>query len=255
MTEDAGQERRWKVGELATRTGLTVRTLHHYDEVGLCSPAHRSAAGYRLYTADDVARLQRVVSLRQLGFSLDEIRDCMERPEFSLERVLDLHISRLEERIESQRVLRDRLERLANHVRSAETVSVEEFTHTIEAITMFERYYTPEQLEELKRRREALGEEGMRQAQEDWTALGAEVRAEMEKGTDPTDERVQALARRWNELVRAFTGGDAGIEASLKNRWREQRVTLAERYGGGDAYDPAVSEYIGRALAAIQDRQ
>jgi DNA-binding transcriptional MerR regulator len=57
-----------KVGELARRTGLTVRTLHHYDEIGLLNPSLHTEAGYRLYTAGDVARLQQVLSLRQLGF-------------------------------------------------------------------------------------------------------------------------------------------------------------------------------------------
>src|SRR6476620_1521247 len=58
-----------RVGELAKRTGLTVRTLHHYDEIGLLKPSLHT--GYRLYTATDVARLQQVLSLRQLGFSLE----------------------------------------------------------------------------------------------------------------------------------------------------------------------------------------
>ena len=63
-----------KVGELAKRTGLTVRTLHHYDAIGLLKPSLHTEAGYRLYTANDIARLQQVLSLRQLGFSLDEVR-------------------------------------------------------------------------------------------------------------------------------------------------------------------------------------
>ena len=67
-----------KVGELAKRTGLTVRALHHYDEIGLLKPSLHTEAGYRLYTADDVARLQRVLSLRQLGFSLEQVRDCLD---------------------------------------------------------------------------------------------------------------------------------------------------------------------------------
>jgi DNA-binding transcriptional MerR regulator len=72
-----------KVGDLARRTGLTVRTLHHYDAIGLLKPSLHSEAGYRLYTAGDIARLQQVLSLRQLGFSLDEVRDCLDRPDFS----------------------------------------------------------------------------------------------------------------------------------------------------------------------------
>ena len=57
-----------KVGDLARRTGLTVRTLHHYDEIGLLKPSLHTESGHRLYTGRDVARLQQVLSLRQLGF-------------------------------------------------------------------------------------------------------------------------------------------------------------------------------------------
>ena len=69
-----------KVGELARRTGLTVRTLHHYDEIGLLRPSQHMVSGHRLYTAADVARLQRVLSLRQLGFGLEEVRQCLDQP-------------------------------------------------------------------------------------------------------------------------------------------------------------------------------
>src|SRR5262245_55930365 len=94
-----------KVGELARRTGLTVRTLHHYDEFGLLKPSLHTESGHRLYTAGDIARLQRIVSLRQLGFSLEEVRDCLERPGFSPVEVIRLHVARLREQIELQRGL------------------------------------------------------------------------------------------------------------------------------------------------------
>ena len=71
----------WKVDELAKQTGLSVRTLHYYDEIGLLSPSQRTEAGHRLYTADDIVRLQQVKSLRHLGFTLKEIRDYLNRPD------------------------------------------------------------------------------------------------------------------------------------------------------------------------------
>src|SRR5262245_1930183 len=86
-----------KVGELARRTGLTVRMLHHYDEVGLLRPSLHTGAGHRLYTAGDVARLQQVLSLRQLGFSLEQVRDCLDRPGFAPVEVIRLHAARLRE--------------------------------------------------------------------------------------------------------------------------------------------------------------
>ena len=62
-----------KVGELARRSGLTIRTLHHYDSIGLLCPSARSEAGYRLYSDADVARLHGIQALRQWGLGLSEI--------------------------------------------------------------------------------------------------------------------------------------------------------------------------------------
>jgi len=68
----------WKVGELARATGLTVRALHHYDELGLLVPSERTFAGYRLYGDRDVRRLYRIVALRGLGLRLDEIAEVID---------------------------------------------------------------------------------------------------------------------------------------------------------------------------------
>lgn len=67
------------VGELSRLTGVTVRALHHYDEIGLIRPSQRSPAGYRLYGDDDVMRLQQVLVFRELGVPLDEIATAIDR--------------------------------------------------------------------------------------------------------------------------------------------------------------------------------
>ncbi|MEJ2862783.1 MerR family transcriptional regulator [Actinomycetospora flava] len=81
MTETAAGTTQWTVGQAAERSGLTVRTLHHYDEIGLLRPSRRSAAGYRLYTRDDLVRLQHVVVYRRLGFSLEEVAVLLDAPD------------------------------------------------------------------------------------------------------------------------------------------------------------------------------
>ncbi len=236
----------WKVGELAKRTGVSVRTLHHYDEIGLLSPSQRTASGYRLYTEADVIRLQQIKSLRNLGFSLEEIRRTLSRPDVSPERVLQLQIGHLKEQIELQQRLCDRLEAIARRWRAKETVSTEEFLQIIEVTNMLDKYYTPEQKEELKQRGEALGGERIRQAEGEWKELMEQVQAEMDRGTDPADERVQQLARRWSGLVREFTGGNPGIEKAVGRVWQEE-TTVA----GIDAANMRrMMEYIGRAQGA-----
>jgi DNA-binding transcriptional MerR regulator len=242
-----------KVGELAGRTGLTVRTLHHYDAIGLLKPSLHTEAGYRLYTAGDVARLQQVLSLRQLGFTLDEVRACLDTPGFSPLEVIDLHLARLREQIELQRRLCERLETLAVHFRGAEEVSADEFLHTIEEMTMLEamaeKYFTPEQLQAIKAGREKAGKEVLERMQQTWADLIALVRTEMEKGTDPAHARVQALARRWQDLVHQSSLGDPEILEAMKRLWEEQGDALAAQFGS--QYDSRpIWGYINQAIAA-----
>ena len=239
-----------KVGELAKRTGLTVRTLHHYDDIGLLKPSLHTESGHRLYTAGDVARLQQVLSLRQLGFSLEQIAGCLDRPGFSPLEVIRLHVARLRDQITVQRRLCERLEAVAARFQAAGEVSADEFIQTIEEITMIESYYTPEQWEAIKARGDQFGPERIQQSQQEWAELIAQVRAEMDKGTDPSAPEVQAMARRWKDLVEQFTGGDPGIERSLGRLWKEQGDTIVAQHG--IEYDPrGVYEYIGRAMAVI----
>ena len=73
MVPSEGDPMAFTVGELARLTGITVRALHHYDEIGLVVPSQRTAAGYRLYDDADVIRLQQVLLFRELGLPLDEI--------------------------------------------------------------------------------------------------------------------------------------------------------------------------------------
>src|SRR5262245_23793048 len=109
--------RTWKVGELAERTGLTVRALHHYDAMGLLSPSGRTDSthqtGHRLYTTVDVARLQQIVSLKQLGFALEQIRDYLARDDYDPRRVVRMHLERVRGQAAELKRLEDRLAALA----------------------------------------------------------------------------------------------------------------------------------------------
>ena len=235
----------WRVGELAKRTGLSVRTLHWYDEIGLLSPSHRTEAGYRLYNAQDIARLQQIRSLRQLGFSLEEIGDCLHQPGFQPQRTLALHIERLREQIESQRALCEQLEDLERYLAASGEAPAEALLQTIEEMSKTEEYYTPEQLEELKQRRQQFGEEHIRAVEAEWPQLIAKVRAEMEAGTDPADPRVQALVKRWQELVAEFTGGNPAIAQSLQRMYQNE-ASVRKRTG----IDMGLMEYVGKAMGA-----
>jgi len=241
--ESAEYARGMKVGELAKRTGLSVRTLHYYDEIGLLAPSRHTDSRHRLYGVSELLRLQQIKSMRQLGFTLDEISGLLQQPEFSPHRVLQLHVERLREQIEHQERLCGLLEALAASFSSDAAVTPDELIMAIEGITTMEKYYTPEQIREIKERGAKLGDAHIKEVEAEWPRLIARVREEMEKGTDPTSDTVRALAKRWGELVHEFTGGNPGIEQSLGKMYREE-PSARERTG----IDQKMFEYIGRAV-------
>jgi DNA-binding transcriptional MerR regulator len=100
--------RTWRIGELAALAHVSVRTLRHYGAIGLLEPAGRTEAGYRLYTAADVARLYRILALRSLGLPLDEIGRLLDE-RVALADVLARQLEAVERRMADDASLRTRL--------------------------------------------------------------------------------------------------------------------------------------------------
>jgi MerR family transcriptional regulator, thiopeptide resistance regulator len=236
------------IGQLASSVGLTVRTLHHYDAIGLLVPAERSHAGRRLYSARDVRRLYRIVALRRLGLGLPEIGALLDSSP-DLAQAVRRHLERVEQQLELQRRLRVTLTRILELLDAGHEPDRDEFIDAIGVMIMSESYYTAEQQEQLAERRRALGEEGMAAAQRDWAELIEAVRAERASGTDPGDPRMLELARRWRGLIEQFTGDDEGIRQSLGRMYREQGVQTASR----GMVDPELMAYVGEALAQLPE--
>lgn len=204
--------------------------------------------GHRLYTTEDVVRLQQVLSLRQLGFSLEEIHGCLDQPGFEPVQVLRLHTQRLREQIELQQRVCQRLESLAAQFERAEEVSADAFIQAIEEMTMLdqlaEKYFTPQQLGFLKQRHKPL------RPQDEWAEVLSLTRTEMEKGTAPTSVKVLTLARRWRKLIDEFTAGDKSIEQGLHRIWAEHAAMLVSLLG--PQFDPrGVATYIQPAMTII----
>jgi MerR family transcriptional regulator, thiopeptide resistance regulator len=233
-----------QVGDLAKQTGVSVRTLHYYDEIGLLCPSQRTEAGYRLYAKADILRLQQIVSLRQIGFSLDDIRDCLARGQQSFADIVQLHINRIRQQMELSQKLLERLEAIQTTITLRENVAIDDLLQIIQVMNMLEKYYSPEQLETLQQRQQLLGEERIQQSQIDWQDLIAQFQTEMQKGTDPSDVTVQALVRRRQTLIDEFTGGDPAIAAALNQMYEQEGAAVAS----ANAIDAALAEYVSLAL-------
>lgn len=75
----------FKIGDVAKKTGVSIRSLRHYDEIELLIPSGQTASGYRLYSEDDIMRLQQIVSLKQMGFKLKKIQTMLDDDAVSLQ--------------------------------------------------------------------------------------------------------------------------------------------------------------------------
>jgi pimeloyl-ACP methyl ester carboxylesterase/DNA-binding transcriptional MerR regulator len=228
--------RRWRIGELAAATGLTVRTLHHYEHIGLLGPAARTEGRQRLYDAQDVQRLYRIRALRDLGLSLEDIGRMLEDDGAALGDVLRAHLARVD--VELQRL--GRLRMLLDHA-CAQTAPGEDpdaVLATIEAMSQVTRHIDAHRMDE-----HAAGEDEAR-----WRALGDELRACMEAGDDPSAPRVRAVARAVEARLLEFSGGD---RATLDALARLRRLAPPKNLAG---WSPELFRYLDLALASLHSK-
>jgi DNA-binding transcriptional MerR regulator len=136
------QTKPWKVGDLAQLTGLTVRTLHHWDELGLISPP-RTGSGHRCYSGADVARLYQVIALKQIGLGPDQIAVLFAGEAPAPRMTLRWHLDVVEADLWHRQELRDRLVRIFDALDHEDAdIDVQLLLKVIEKMTMFENQLT-----------------------------------------------------------------------------------------------------------------
>jgi DNA-binding transcriptional MerR regulator len=244
----AGRPR--KIGQLARSSGLTVRALHHYDHIGLVQPSARTPSGHRLYDDADIQRLYEVIALRDLGLPLETIGGLLDGQP-GLLTLLREHLAHVDDQLRAVRSLRDRLARLIEGAEEADPPTSEDLLDLIDEVNKVDetikKYFSPDQLDALATRRETVGEQAIRDVQDEWPQLIAKVQAELDAGTDPAEPRVQALAQRWMELLEAFHGGDPELRDSLYRLHEGNSAQIQAEYGGPS---PALMDYVGQATQA-----
>ncbi|MFZ3964998.1 MerR family transcriptional regulator [Enterobacter hormaechei] len=227
-----------QVGELAKRAGITVRTLHHYEQTGLLLPSARSAAGYRLYNLADVQRLHMIQTLAKAGLELAEIRDFLEQRSLSLAELLDGQITLLDKQLRSIHTLRNRLVELRTGLTDDATPDLESWLQTLELMNMYDRWFSKEELQQLPF---AVEKEALADI---WSCLVTEVKHLLEQNVSVTDARATDLASRWMERLEQDTAGKPEFLTRL-NEMHSVEPQMQEQTG----ITPEITDYITRAFA------
>ena len=244
----------YTVGRVADLSGVTIRTLHHYDEVGLLSPGGRSAAGYRIYEDPDLERLQRILFYRELGFTLDEISTIVDDP----------HTDALGHLRRQRGLLNERIERLSAMV---DAIDYEMETRTMdipltpeERLEVFGEFRPEDYAEEAERRwdeTEAYKESQRRVSnynKKDWQRLKAEeeevrarLAAALDAGLAPDSEEAMAAAEAYRQHIsRWFYECNYEVHRSLT----EMYVSDERFRSNYDSQTPGLAAFIRDAAHA-----
>ncbi|HEX3369227.1 MAG TPA: MerR family transcriptional regulator [Candidatus Cybelea sp.] len=218
-----------RIKAFADDAGVSVRTLHLYDRLGLLAPAAVTESGYRLYGEVELERLEHILALRFIGLRLDQIKQLLGESSPPFADALRMQrnvIARQRRRLDAALAV---IERAQNALAADSPADRREILRTLMEVFRMQNdfkwtqeYYSDEARERIEERRRSMSPDAVEQGQRDWAALIADVEAAVTQGLDPSGEAACALAARWRELVGAFTQGNAEISSGLNKLWSDQ---------------------------------
>lgn len=203
-----------KVGELARRTGVTVRALHHYDSIGLLRPSARSEGGYRLYGREDVARLHGIQTLRRMGVPLAEVAQLLDGGAGSLQLILARQLQMLDREIARTQALRERLGVMQLVLAGGGQPGLDDWLASLSMMSTYEQYFS---VAELK-----LAFERWRQCEAEWPPLVQALRAAMDRGVPTDAPELQPLVQQWLDVAVRWMDGDLDRLRRWGSMLREQ---------------------------------
>jgi len=231
------------VGTLAKKMGITVRTLHHYDKSGLLSPSGESEGGYRLYSDKDMVRLHQILTMKYLGFSLDDIKNrliSLDTPE-EVAAALTEHAEAIRRKLESLEGSLKAIEALKDEVIQMQSVDFQKYAYIIESLQMKnEHYWVIKHFDdELLDHVRTHDKDSASEISKSLTRLHKKAKMLQKKGTLPESDEGQLLAKEYWDMLMAFSKGNIDLISKL--------AKIHEKDIEGFEKIPA-SPFIGEAL-------
>lgn len=233
----------FKVGYVSEKTGVSVRSLRHYDKIGLLKPSGFSESGYRLYSKEDIYRLQQIVSLKQMQIPLEQIKLVLQNESMTLRQTLKVQQDYLQQQIDQYQKISHDISHILRSLSDVDNISLDLFYITMEHITMLEKYYTKEQLQKLSERDFHVDEKQGEYYANCWKNLFEGLDALRLEGVSANDAKTKPFAEQSRELVQVFTGGEKDIEASLNQMYKQEGGAAMMRSHGLDVSDELYAYY------------
>lgn len=242
------------VGEVAKKIGVTVRTLQYYDKIGLLSPSAESEGGRRLYTDKDLVMLHQIISLKSLGFSLDDIKHCL----ISLETPTDVanaltkQADSIKTKIEQLTASLAAIEQLKEEVLQMQTVNFKKYADIIVNLQMKnDSYYLIKRFDDdtLDYIRHHFDKESGLNFMDRFNRLSDEIIELQKANVSPESEQCQQVVKAYWGLITEFTNGDMSMLPKLMEIGKIDTATNAweERQKIVNAYlEPALQIYFSR---------
>jgi DNA-binding transcriptional MerR regulator len=215
----------YTVKEVAEMAGVSRRTLHYYDEIGLLKPTVVGRNGYRYYQEEAVLRLQQILYFREMDFSLSEIIEMMDRPDFDLLETMKAHRAALQKRAGRLNQLIETIDQTILHLNGELELKAEELFRGFDEETQQAyadeagRRWGTEKVKASNRRWKSYSTEERRQIMEEAMAIHDDLLAHMEEGHE--SEAVQAVVGRWYEHIHYFFEPSLEVFRSMGQGYEE----------------------------------
>lgn len=231
-----------KVGQLAKKVCLSVRTLHHYDDIGLLSPSVRSEAGHRLYNTADIARLHRIQALKQLGVSLQQITGLLQNDQQQLPDIIAQQIVNLDLEIEQATQLKNKLKALQRNLQANNAPDTASWLDTLALMNIYEKYLTSDEIEAIN----SYAITAKQELEQDWPDMVKQLQHFVDQKIPSGNEEVRTFIIRWTEMLERLTGHNPNLLLKVYSMSRNEIAMQVQR-----GITPLMTEYLVDAMGQL----
>ena len=242
----------WYVKEFSKLTHVSVRTLHHYDEIGLLKPSLRSEGNYRLYSETDLLKLQCIVALKFFGFSLEQIKTLIKADTDVAQRLRAQERCLYEQMHRHQQPIKA-IQGLAAAVEAGNPLEWSAIAKSIEVYDMtknmtdawMNKVYSPNQLEQFAQLKKRFTQEEQDSYERRWDDLIKRVKENIT--VDPVSPAGQALAKEWLALTDEIYGDFPELKDAIWLSYKHNKIPNAP-------FDKALWDFLEKAFRAMKTK-